>query len=604
MLKETILRRLITFAMVLSICSCVNEEYDLKKEIDLTVNVLKNVSFPVGSLEKVCLADILDISEIPVIETDGNGNLAIIISDENSTLSQEVTVPDFTFEDSYRGEVTEEYLGDFYFSYDSSYGDYINLGNIMTPREFPDIPLLIEFEQNDVPEQIKDIRYAEVDAVASLALSVGINRNASFTAYIASGTEFEFPSWIVIGDVSGNMMKEGSMIILLEDIAVPVSTPDMPADDVVIDIPIIGVDGSKLPDGQGITSDGKFLMKDYMTIRGKSYFTFDTETDVTGGIISPVVTTIVTFSDLDINSIEVMLGDGIEDDIVTGLYPVTLEGLPEVLMNPDIVLDINDIRVDIDFANASPFAGNISAEIETSAQGEVLDNVNIGPVHFDAGTSSEPSVMKWSFSEGLLPAPEGYVLYTVEGMTDIISNIPEVIEFKEINLELDDEYVIVRPGETYKLEQSYSIYAPLAFGPDFQIPYTYEIKDLSLEFPAAELTCAELDMDVESTIPMDFTASAYATDDNGERIEGLELTVEDNAVLKAGSLDSPTVSHLKFVLTNRSGEIKVDNVMINFSATAPGSYLVGTLLNQNQGLHFKNIVLTLPEGITADLNEE
>ena len=170
-------------------------------------------------------------------------------------------------------------------------------------------------------------------------------------------------------------------------------------------------------------------------------------------------------------------------------------------------------------------------------------------------------------------------------------------------MELDDVFVTVRPGETYVLEQSYSIYAPLAFGPDFHIPYSYEITDLDLSFPAADLKAAILDMDVESSIPMDFNASAYATDENGEVIDGLKLTLKDNAVLKAGSLTSPTLSHLTFVLSNETGEVVVDNVVIHFAAKSPGSDLAGIPLNENQGLYFKNIVLNLPEGISADLSE-
>lgn len=603
MKKHSLFLRSLPVLMMAAFCSCVNEDYDLDKDIDMNVNVLKNVSVPIGSLDKVLLSDIIDLSEGEMVQTDDEGNLAILLNGTGNVISQKVTVPDFTFEDTYRGQMVEEYLGDFYFGYDSSYGDYINLDEIRVPREFPDIPLLIEFEQTDIPSQIKDIRYAEVDATASVSLSVGINREIPITAYIGSGAELEFPEWIVIGDVTGNLKKEGSKIILKEDIAIPVSTPDNLLDGVSIEIPVVGVDARKLPEGQGITPDGKFYMSDNMIIRGRSYFTFDGSVNVSGGIVSPVVTSIVSFSDLAINSIEVMLGDDIEKDLVTGLAPLVIEGLPDVLTDPEIVLDINDLRVDIDFSNSSPFAGTISAQIETSAKGEILDNVNIGPVHFDAGDSSIPAEMKWSFSEGILQAPEGYVLYKVDGMTDIIRNIPEVIELKDIELALEDDYVVVRPGESYLMEQSYSIFAPLAFGPDFKIPYTYEINDLSLEFPAANLMSAELDIDVESTIPMDFVTSAYATDDNGRIIEGLNLVIEDNAVLKAGSLDSPTLSHLTLVLTNRTGEISIDNVLINFAANAPGNELIGVPLNENQGLHFKNIVLTLPDGISADLNE-
>lgn len=604
MFTESMKQRFMFLILILCCCACVNEEYDLRKDIDTTVNVLKNVSVPIGSLEKVTLSDILELTEDQEFLTaDKNGDLAILLSDENNRLTQEVTVPFLTFEDSYRGEITEEYLGEFYFSYDTSYGDYINMDQIKIPRAFPDIPLLIEFVKDEIPDQIKEIRYAEVDATATVYLTVGINYDAPFTAYITAGTELIFPEWVVLGDVPSNMQKYGSIIILSEDIAIPVSTPKSESEGISLSIPVQAVDATRLPDGQGITSDGRFIMKDYMTIRGKSYFTFDGTVNVNGGIISPVVTTLVSFSDLGINSVEVKLGDDIEKDLVSGLSPITLDDIPDVFKNSDMVLDINDVRVDIDFLNSSPFSGNISASIETSAGGNSLETVNIGPVHFLAGSESVPALMKWSFSEGNLPAPDGYEHYILDNMTDIIESIPETVEFKDVEVEFADEFVTVRPGETYVLEQNYSVYAPLAFGPDFHLPYTYEITDLDLSFPAADLESAVLDMDVESSIPLNFNASAYATDENGEVIDGLKLTLKDNSVLKAGSLDSPTLSHLTFVLANETGKVMVDNVVIRFEATAPGSDLIGIPLNQNQGLYFKNIVLTLPEGISADLNE-
>lgn len=598
---ESLFRRSALFTCIWCLCACVNEDYDLNKDIDLNVNVLKNVSVPIGSLEMVKLNDIVDFSESSFIQSDDNGDLAIMIASDDNLLTQEITVPDFTFEDTYEGEIVEEYLGDFLFSYDSSIADYVDLSQISKPREFPDIPLYIEFEQTEIPEQIMDVRYAEVNATACINLSVRINYNASFTAWLSSGTELEFPDWIILGDVSGKIRKEGSSIVLIEDMPIPVSTPAEMTEGIALDIPVIGVDATKLPEGQGLTSDRKFVMKDNMTIRGKSYFTYDGGSFAGGGVISPIVSAMVSFSGLDIMNVEVLLRNDIEKDLVTGLSPVIIEDLPDIFNDPGIVLDINDIRVDIDFINSSPFAGRISANVSTSAGGEKLDDVRIGPVSFDAGTASHPAEMKWSFSEGKLQAPAGYILYEVEGLSDIIENVPEVIEFEDVELELEEEYVFVRPGDRYVLEQSYSIFAPLAFGPDFRISYTYEISDLDLELPAADLTSAILEMDVESTVPISFIASAFATDDNGEIVEGLDLTIDGDALLNAGSLESPALSHLKFILSNTTGEIDIDNVFIDFAASAAGRE--GVALNENQGLHFKNIILTLPEGISADLNE-
>lgn len=602
-------RLIISCAAVCALISCVNEEhgatYDkiLSGEIDKTVNVLKNVSVPLGSLEKVVVGDILEITEnTELLQLDNDGNISILITGEENKLSQSVTVPDFSFEDTYEGEIVEEYLGDFYFAYDPTLANGLDISQISVPKRFPDIPIVIQFEQEDIPSQIKDIRYAEVNATASVSLDVRINRDIPFSAYIAKGSEIVFPEWVVIGEVGGNMSANGHVVTLNEDVMVAVGTPDNPGKVTVISVPIIAVDATKLPEHQGLTADHKFVMKDDMIIKGSAYFTFDATSKVSGGMVEPILTSVVSFSELDIKSVEVLLGDDVEKDLVTGLSPIVIQDVPEILKDSDIVLDIDDVRLDVEFLNTSPFAGNIAVKVSTFANEQALSTFGIGPVAFDAGTAEIPAEMKWSFSEGKLPAPDGYVPYVIDGLTDIISKFPDQIEFKDFELSLEDEYVKVVPGETYNLSQSYSIYAPLAFGPDFTVPYTYEIKDLGLEFSGIGLKSALLDVDVENTIPLEFYAEVVAVDENGNVVDGIALIIQDDKVLKAGSLESPTNTHLTFELINEKEDISLYGLNIRFKATSDAS-LSGTPLNENHGIHFSNIILTLPDGITADLDE-
>ena len=111
-------------------------------------------------------------------------------------------------------------------------------------------------------------------------------------------------------------------------------------------------------------------------------------------------------------------------------------------------------------------------------------------------------------------------------------------------------------------------------------------------------------MDVENTIPVTFNADAYAIDENGDVIEGVTLKIKDDAAVKAGSLESPTVSEIVFELKNSRESIVLNGLVINFKASADGDDRFSDIpLNENQSLHFKNIVLNLPEGVSADINE-
>ena len=600
-------RALISFVsagLIMSAASCVNEDYAAITEdgIDKTVNVLKNVSLPVGSLEKVLLSDVLDIAgDISLLETDSDGNLAIRIVDEGNVMSQSVTVPYFSFENSYRGFITEQYLGDFQFMYNDILSDFLDI--LKVPRKFPDIPIVIEFQKDDIPYQIKDLRYAEVEALATLKLDVRIDKEIPFTAYIAAGSQLVFPEWVVLGSDVDDLSIDGNVVTFNEDLQVNVTTPENEKPSTTISVPVVAVDATKLPEGQGIMDDRTFLMKDYMHIKGSAYFTFDGIENVPATVVSPVVSALMSFSNLGIHSAEIMLGDAVEDEIVTGLSPISLEDMPDFIKNKDLVLDVNDLRLDVDFSNLSPFAGEISASVVTSLSGEPLADVTVGPVRFEAGNDQIPAQMHWSFSEGRLNAPEGYTLYKVDGLTDLVKKMPDMVEFKDFELDLDDEYVTVRPGETYELAQSYAFYAPLAFGPDFHVPYTYEIPDLDIVFDGIGLSSAVLDIDVENSIPMNFSASAHFIGENGEILEDVVFTIKDGAVLKAGSLDSPSMTHMTFMLENQRKELKLHGMVLRFEATAPDAQYLGVPLNVNQGLHFKNIVLNLPEGITADLDE-
>ena len=68
---------------IILVSSCVNDEYDLKKELDKEITVLKNISLPVGEIGKLSLEDIMDLKTTQnVIDIDGNGNYVLSVTGE------------------------------------------------------------------------------------------------------------------------------------------------------------------------------------------------------------------------------------------------------------------------------------------------------------------------------------------------------------------------------------------------------------------------------------------------------------------------------------------------------------------------------------------
>ena len=62
---------LLTALLLGSVTSCFDDSYDLKKDIDMTINVGgEHLAFPIGNTEKVTLDKIIEIEEGDDLQTD------------------------------------------------------------------------------------------------------------------------------------------------------------------------------------------------------------------------------------------------------------------------------------------------------------------------------------------------------------------------------------------------------------------------------------------------------------------------------------------------------------------------------------------------------
>ena len=55
---------------LMTLPACVNEEYDLNKGIDTTIDIEGNISAPVGSTEKIMIGDLFEIEEGSILQAD------------------------------------------------------------------------------------------------------------------------------------------------------------------------------------------------------------------------------------------------------------------------------------------------------------------------------------------------------------------------------------------------------------------------------------------------------------------------------------------------------------------------------------------------------
>ena len=96
MLKISLRHSITVVLGMLAVSACVNEEYDLSKDIDTEMTVLKNISMPVGDLTKVTISDLLNLdnSDGSLIRIDENGDYVFNFSGDEISLN--IDVPEIT----------------------------------------------------------------------------------------------------------------------------------------------------------------------------------------------------------------------------------------------------------------------------------------------------------------------------------------------------------------------------------------------------------------------------------------------------------------------------------------------------------------------------
>lgn len=87
-------------------CSCVNEDYDLTKDLDKSISIDGDISAPIGNSEKILVSDLLNLDENndDVLTVDRNGDYSLFV--EGCRIESSFVVPPSSFtEISVPGEI-------------------------------------------------------------------------------------------------------------------------------------------------------------------------------------------------------------------------------------------------------------------------------------------------------------------------------------------------------------------------------------------------------------------------------------------------------------------------------------------------------------------
>lgn len=569
------------FSAAVSVTSCLNEDYDLTKDIDTNISIDGDISAPLGNSEFILVDDFLNLGNdaADVLKTDTSGNYYVSVTGRGS--SSDVELPFLSFSDEL---VT-----------DGGYIARIKKSELPLPSSgmVPATPYTKHFNvsstpmtvNEDVPHEIRAVKDAEVSGVVNISLTVTTGK-ATLSDLI-----IDFPEYLEFADVKDaglNFNPDGNLLTI--------KSPQISTVAKNYYLNVVGIDFDKIPSGQGfLPSQHKIVLNDEIKL---SAFDVNAVLSDFGTTVEAIPNEIVADIDLSISSLIVKTAlVKVDPDIVIDPFISNVGELPDFLSGDDVVLDLYNPVLKLNIDNRTPLKLNLNADI-MSYKGADHRTAHVGNANGGEAIALIPSGMNRLYvsktGEGV---PAGFSSVVVPDFSSLISIVPDRIGVENIDVEAADEFVTLISGGRYNVVYDFELAAALAFGKDVKIVYSTDFTGWNETFNpndesfALEIRDADVKFDFVNMIPMTISLDAAAIDVDGNVIPGIKVTL--NGDIPAGSVEKPSTSALTLNLEGSAEQMrKLDGLRLNLTGSDPGT-MSGVCLNKNQGVQFKNMKIRL-----------
>lgn len=578
-------------ASLLTLSSCVDNDYDLTKDIDLTIQVGgSEFAIPGGETEPIKLSKILDIEENGVVKTDNEGNYYLLQEGTQSTT--DISVAGFQVQSPSINPIKPTL--NFYIP------PMTGLPPADISADLPEEKTNFELKGENLPADITSLSFIDMDMEAVIHFSIPTDIISKLTL---EKVRLSFPKFISSPKLTNGVFSLPKEIIY--------------ADGLTVTIPVDGIDCKE--DGVTFTKGDEYsqlLMGGTISLDGEVSINTG---DVLGstGNVSVNLTVNITLRDKQSQQsfINIASVTGIvQPKIDINIDPVMLSGLPDFLDDEKVKLSVRNPMVFFMAKNNTPVAANVNGTIKSFINKEgggreaVGDSEN-NPVKFAFKLEKEKE-QEFCLSP-FDPAKEGVTHVIVTDLPRLIDRIPDIFEF-EVNANATTDETTVELGRTYNITTDYDVNVPFVFGKNITtIVYKDSVDGWYDDLKDYEIQQVNATATAYNKIPLglNLTAKALTVDNQGkaEELKGVAITVivdgKKDGTIKAGENNTAAESTLVIeIKETTSGAVKrLDGLAFEIvAASAEGAE--GQQLNENQTLQLKNVRLKVPNGVIIDLN--
>lgn len=562
--------------------SCVDNKYDLDKDIDMTINVGgEHLTIPAGSSDTAYLSKIIEVEEGDILQPDATTRVYHLTKkddiDVEPTTVKEVTISETTTNLSPTEIVNATSSSVEVPATVTTFGDF-------------------EAKSNNIDEALKELGALYAKAPVDLILTIDFQKEQSlnFTRVQANKLKIVFPDYIVFKAEEGIQGHE-----------------------LILDGQVLSENGSsysrtlkvegykfsenagagKKPNGGTLTIEGVISMEGEVVTSGVSGT----------GILSLVPKTVLR--EMTANSVTGV----IQPEIKAETTNIELNDLPDFLKDEETRMDITNPVILLRAENQLETPVEVDAVLTPMKGNAQIDGKE---VKVGSGYGKTPVVLA-SGKNVIALSRTGKC--TIEGVTsnvkvedinNLLETIPDDIEVDLQPVVRNEDYYTAELGRAYEMPSSYEVDVPLSFEQNLNIVYNDSVQDLNKDLNDLDkviLKKANVLLTVDNAIPLKLQLkpeNVLIKDVYGNELTAVKKTIEEDKQYVTESTDGekPVTSELVLNLTSEDTAFlsKIDRICFKLTAV-PGS-ATGVPLKDTQWLKVTSIKLSVPGGVNIDLN--
>lgn len=556
--------------------SCVDNKYDLDKDIDMTVNVGgEHLTIPAGSSDTAYLSKIIEVEEGDILQPDAATRVYHLTKKDDINV-EPTTVKEVTIS-SANTDLTKELVG-VGSSASASITTDLEEENNLTAKA------------SDIDEALIELGALESETPAILTLKFSFDGDLAYEAVTAKDLKIKLPDFLVFKE---GEVEDGNTLTLNEILS---ETPK--------ELEVIGYqfgikagEGEKPDENRTITIDGKVTMKGQVVTSG------------IGGSGSLTMTMHVTLGEMTANSVTGVIQPNIDAETTN----IELNDLPDFLKDEETRLDITNPVILLRADNPLETPVEVDAVLTP-----MKDNAQINGKEVKVGSGNGKTPVVLASGENVIALSRTGEC-TIEGVTsnvkvedinNLLETIPDdiVVDLKPVVR--NEDYYTAKLGWSYEMPSSYEVDVPLSFEQGLNIVYNDSIQDLNKDLNDLDkvgLKNMKVILSVDNAIPLKLQLKAenvQIKDVYGNELSAVKKTIEEDKQYVAESADGekPATSELVLSLTSDDTAFlsKIDRICFKITAV-PGS-ATGVPLKDTQWLKVTSIKLSVPGGVNVDLN--